>query len=156
MRSIALLTAGTVLVLLLALNVALTAVDRGTPAEAKAMLLKAVAHYKAVGRKQAFTDFTAKKPPFRDRDLYVVCFDQQHMVVSNGGFAEGVGTSGDAVVGLDGRGVATSAWEVTSSTGEGSVQSRWVNPLTHNVELKTTFFARVGDDLCGVGAYAPK
>ena len=35
----------------------LLAVDRGTPAEAKAMLAKAVAHYKGVGRTQALADF---------------------------------------------------------------------------------------------------
>ena len=35
--------------------------ERGTPAEAKAMLVKAGAHYKDVGRKQALADFTAKK-----------------------------------------------------------------------------------------------
>ena len=51
----------------------LFAADRGTPAEAKAMLQKAVAHYKEVGRKQALADFNAKKAPFGDRDLYVVC-----------------------------------------------------------------------------------
>jgi len=53
----------------------LLAADRGTPSEAKAMLEKAVAHYKDVGRKQAVADFNAKKSPFSDRDLYVVCFD---------------------------------------------------------------------------------
>ncbi|HEX9941170.1 MAG TPA: hypothetical protein VGG03_04080 [Thermoanaerobaculia bacterium] len=37
---------------------------RGTPAEAKAMLQKAVAHYKSAGRKQALSDFTAGKRRF--------------------------------------------------------------------------------------------
>src|SRR5262249_50633554 len=49
--------------------------ERGTPAEAKAMLEKAVEHYKSVGRTQAFADFNAKKAPFFDRDLYVFCND---------------------------------------------------------------------------------
>lgn len=40
------------------------AVDRGTPSDAKAMLAKAAAHYKAVGRKQALADFNGKKAPF--------------------------------------------------------------------------------------------
>ena len=38
--------------------------DRGTPVEAKAMLAKAAAHYRAVGPKQALADFTGKKAPF--------------------------------------------------------------------------------------------
>ena len=36
------------------------------------MLQKVVAHYKAVGRKQALADFNGKEPPFGDRDLYVL------------------------------------------------------------------------------------
>jgi cytochrome c len=64
----------------------LCAADRGSPAEAKAMLDKAIAHYKSVGRKQALADFNSKKPPFFDRDLYVVCFDSTQTIVANGGF----------------------------------------------------------------------
>ncbi len=57
----------------IAVSVGLAASERGTPAEAKAMLQKAVAHYKSVGRQRALADFTGKKAPFADRDLYVAC-----------------------------------------------------------------------------------
>ena len=70
------------------------AADRGTPAEAKAMLRKAVAHY---------ADFTAKKAPFGDRDLYVVCVAADHTVVANGGFPQYVGASADAVKDAEGQ-----------------------------------------------------
>jgi len=40
---------------------------------AKAMLDKAVIYYKANGREKALADFTRKRPPFADRDLYVFC-----------------------------------------------------------------------------------
>ena len=49
--------------------------DRGTPGEAEAMLKNAVEHYGSAGREQALADFTARKPPFGDRDLYVFCLD---------------------------------------------------------------------------------
>jgi hypothetical protein len=75
--------------------VALFAADRGPPDEAKAMLQKAIAHYKCVGRKQALADFNAKKPPFGDRDLYVVCIGPDHTIVANGGFPRYVGMSAD-------------------------------------------------------------
>lgn len=64
----------------------LFAAERGTPAEAKAMLEKAVAHYKTVGPKQALAHFNAKKAVFYDRDLYVVCFDGKRTILANGGF----------------------------------------------------------------------
>lgn len=59
--------------------------ERGTPAEAKAMLEKSVTHYKAAGRKQALVDFNAKKSPCYDRDLDVVCFDSKRIILANGG-----------------------------------------------------------------------
>ncbi len=154
-RRIALVATLMALVALLVSGVALFAADRGTPAEAKVMLQQAIAHYKGVGRKQALADFTAKKPPFSDRDLYVVCISSEHIVVANGGFADHVGTRGDLMKDLDGKGVAEAAWEATSAAGEGTVRYRWLNPATHAMEVKMTFFARVGTDVCGVGIYSP-
>jgi cytochrome c len=142
-------------VALLASGGALFAADRGTPAEAKAMLQQAIAHYKGVGRKQALADFTAKKPPFSDGDLYVVCISSEHFVVANGGFPDHVGTPADLMKDLDGKGVAEAAWGATSGTGQGTVRYRWLNPATHIMEIKMTFFARVGTDVCGVGVYSP-
>jgi len=141
------------LVLFLALDPPLLAADHGTATEAKAMLVKAITHYKAVGRKQALADFTANKPPFGDRDLYVVCFNSERIVVANGGFPGYVGTRGDTVVDENGKGVGAASWEATSASGEGVVQYRWVNPVTRDVEAKTMFVARIGGDVCGVGNY---
>ena len=155
MKRIALLATLMAFVALLLSDVALFAADRGTAAEAKVMLQHAIAHYKSVGRKQALTDFTAKKPPFGDRDLYVLCFSPEHIVVANGGFADHVGSRGDAMMDVNGKGVAEAAWEVTSAPGEGMVRYRWLNPATRIMEVKTTFFARVGADVCGVGVYSP-
>jgi cytochrome c len=155
MKRIALLAALIAFVALLAPGAALFAADRGSPAEAKAMLQHAIAHYKAVGRKQALADFTAKKLPFSDRDLYVVCISSAHIVVANGGFADHVGTRADLMKDLDGKGVAEAAWDVTSATGEGTVRYRWLNPATRTMEIKMTLFARVGTDVCGVGTYSP-
>src|SRR5262245_2823457 len=78
-------------VLVFSASVLLFAGERGTPAEAKAMLQKAIAHYKEVGRKQALADFNAKKPPFGDRDLYVFCIGRDLTIVANGGFPQYVG-----------------------------------------------------------------
>jgi hypothetical protein len=43
-------------------SILLFAADRGTPAEAKAMLQKAVAHYKAVGRNRRWRISPPKRP----------------------------------------------------------------------------------------------
>jgi signal transduction histidine kinase len=129
--------------------------NRGTTEEARTMLHKAVEHYKSVGRTQAMADFTARKHPFASRDLYVICLDRNGSTIAHGAFPSELGVSGDAVTDLNGVGLATAARNVTASTGEGVVRYRWINPVTHALEIKTTFFARIGDDICGVGVYTP-
>jgi hypothetical protein len=156
MRRIASLATKLAFIFLLALDAGLFAADRGTAAEAKAMLLDAVAHYKAVGRKQALADFTAKKPPFGDRDLYVVCFNSERIVVANGGFPGHIGTPADVVVDVHGQGMGTAAWEAVSAGGEAAVQFRWVDPITRDIVPKTMFFAKAGNNVCGVGTYVPQ
>jgi len=108
-----------------------------------------------VGRKQALADFTAKRPPFYDRDLYVFCIGPERLVSANGGFPETIGVPEDTAVDVDGKGLGATARQVTSANGEGFVRYRWINPASHNLEPKITFFAKVGDDVCGVGTYGP-
>ena len=139
----------------IAASVALFAANHGTPAEAKAMLDIAVAHYKSVGRKQALADFNAKKPPFWDRDLYVVCVHSDHVLVASGAFPQYVGTSVDVFKDADGKSLGKVIWDVALTKAEGSVKYRMLNPVTHQVEPKITFFQKIGDDACGVGAYNP-
>ena len=129
---------------------------RGTPAEAKAMLQQAIAHYNSVGRKQALADFTAKKSPFADRDLYVACIGPDHVETANGGYPSLVGTSADAQKDADGKPLGRTIWDVASSQGEGSVEYRWYSPVSGKIERKIFFVQKVGDDACGVGAYNPE
>lgn len=143
-----------VLILVFLLHVIVVfAVDRGTPAEARAMLLKAIAYYKSVGRKQALADFTARKPPFGDRDLFVYCLGPEHTVVADGGFPELIGAQENALLDDNGKSVAVTARRLIALNGEAVVRYKWMNPMTHNTESKITFFAKAGDDICAVGAY---
>src|SRR5471032_2595184 len=51
--------------------------SKGTAAEATAMVQKAIAHIKKVGREKAFAEFDSKSGAFTDRDLYVVVYDMK-------------------------------------------------------------------------------
>lgn len=131
------------------------AANRGTPAEARDMLHKAVDHFKSAGRKQALTDFTTGKTPFRDRDLYVVCIAADHTVAANGAFPSYVGTSADALVDAKGNPLGKALWDAAGKNPKGSIQYPMLNPATRKLEDKTTFYSKVADDLlCGVGAYS--
>ena len=129
--------------------------ERGSPAEAKAMLQKAVDHYNSVGREQALSDFNHQKEPFGDRDLYVVCIGSNYTLTANGGFPKYVGLSPDILKDAEGKPVGKSIWETGNSKGEGSVKYMMTNPVSHKIEPKITFVRKVGSDVCGVGAYNP-
>ena len=47
------------------------AVERGTPAEAEALVKRAIAYYQKNGREKALDEFSKSPGPFVDRDLYV-------------------------------------------------------------------------------------
>jgi hypothetical protein len=153
------LVAGSVVAVLLAAPAALLAQagpPRATLAEAKAMLDKAVAHYQSVGHKQALADFTAKKPPFADRDLYVVCLGPGGVITAHGAYPPYVGMSADALKDANGKPLGSSIWTLGSTKGSGTIDFMMANPVTKAVEHKTSYVQKVGEDVCAVGAYSPQ
>ncbi len=126
---------------------------RGTPAEAKAMTVKAVEHYAAVGRDKALADFTKMKSPFGDRDLYVVCLDSQRKISAHGGYGQYIGQSADVLKDADGKSLGQSIWDAAWNSGEGTVDYKWTNPVSKVTERKVGYFRKVGEDICGVSAY---
>ena len=129
--------------------------ERGTPAEAQAMLQKAIEHYNSVGRTQALADFNGRVAPFFDRDLYVVCMGADHVETANGGFPQYVGTSADLLTDVNGNPLGKTVWDTASETAVNSVDYHWINPVSGQTEPKTLFFQKVGTEVCGVGAYNP-
>lgn len=127
---------------------------RATPAEAEAMLAKAVAHYENAGRARALADFTARKAPFADRDLYVFCIGADRKVASHGGDPKQVGVVFDTLKDVDGKAFGTALWDTGIKPAGGRVEYKWQNPVTGRVEPKVTFVRKAGNDVCGVGAYA--
>lgn len=137
---------------LLALVLIAAAAQRGTPAQAKAMLAKAAAHYKSAGRAQALKDFNDKKGAFIDRDLYVFCIASDSITVANGGFPQFVGTSVDTLKDAEGKPLGRRLIE-SAAKGNGSVEYMWMNPMTKKPEWKIAYTQKLGSDVCGVGAY---
>jgi hypothetical protein len=129
------------------------AAERGTPAEAQAMLAKAIEHYHKVGREQALADFSQRKPPFFERDLYVACFGANHTVTANGGFPNLVGSTADLLKDASGKPLGKAIYDIGKNQGEGRLSYRWINPLTGRNEGKIGFIKRAGEDVCLVGAY---
>lgn len=139
--------------LVLGVSAAAQAQTRGTPAQAQAMLARAVAHYDSVGRAQALKDFMTRGSAFFDRDLYVACIGPDHRLSANGAFPTYVGTPMDALRDADGHSLGQAMFAAAQPGGAGSVRYTWLNPLTHQVEPKVSYVQKVGVDVCAVGAY---
>ena len=128
-------------------------VKRATPAEARALLDKAVAHYQKVGRAQALKDFNAAKGPFVDRDLYVFCAGPDNKMVAHGADQAQIGVDITTRKDVDGKAFGAEVVKVAAQPGGGSVEYKWNNPVSKQVEAKVSYVRKVGTDICGVGAY---
>jgi cytochrome c len=123
----------------------------GTSAEAKAMLEKAAAELKA-GEAAALAKFNDKSGGFRDRDLYVFCYN-----VSDGKFSA---HPNPALMGTDIRALKVKddplGQKIYDQTKEGAVTSVSYNfpkPGTTDPVPKESYLTRVGGQGCGVGYY---
>jgi len=123
----------------------------GTAAEAKAMLEKATAQLKA-GEAAALAKFNNKDGGFRDRDLYVFCYN-----TSDGKFTAHPNA---ALMGTDIRALKVNndalGQRIFDTAKAGSVLTVAYNfpkPGTTEPVPKETYVTVVGSQGCGVGYY---
>jgi cytochrome c len=125
-----------------------------TAVEAKALAERAVAHIRAVGRDQAFADFSRPDGGFVDGDLYVFCQDASGVVVAHGGNPQLVGRNMAGVRGPDGRLANVEINQLGLTQGSGWLEFRWPNPATKRIELKAAYVLKVDEHtVCGSGYY---
>jgi len=156
MSRVGLIVAMTLVAVSLGASGSFSASERGTPAEAKAMLKKAVKHYQTVGRDKALADFNNKQAPWVDRDLYIFCIDQKDIIIANSLLSEPVGKSLDLIKDSQEKPLGQAMWQAVAKNGSGSLHYRVPDPLSGKVQPKLSFLNKVGDDLCGVGIYMPE
>jgi cytochrome c len=147
---------GLVLVMLAAPALAAQAEIAPTPADARAMLAKALDFYQANGRDKALKAFNTKQPPFADRGLYVFCIGPHHRLVADGEFPEFVGQSADIMKDASGKPLGDAFWDIAKRDGRGELHYLFLDPLSQKMKPKVSFFAQAGQDVCGVGTYESK
>ena len=130
---------------------ALWAAQRGTVEEAKALLAKAVKKVETDGSAKAVAAFNDPKGAFRDRDLYVFCYGPDNKVTAAAQPAL-IGTDITSVKDADGNSIGAAMLKMIASGG-GSIEYRFMNPMTGKVEPKQSFLQKAGDQVCGVGVY---
>jgi hypothetical protein len=134
---------------------ALASEERAKPEEAKAMLAKALAHIKAVGRDKAFADFMTRPGPWVDRDLYVTGFDMNGKTPAHGANARRVGKDNINQQAGNGKFHVKERLEIAKTKGRGQQEFAFLNPMTKQIEPKAMFFEKVDDIVVACGSYKP-
>ena len=129
--------------------------SKGTAAEATAMVAKAIAHIKKVGREKAFADFNNKNGPFTDRDLYVVVYDLKGKVLSHGANEKMIGKDVIELRDNDGKYFVKERVEMMSKgpDAKGWQDYKFMNPVTRAIEPKSMYLQRFEDVMVGCGIY---
>ena len=129
------------------------AADRGTAAEAEAMVKRAVAFIKDKGPEKAYDEFTNGKQ-FKDRDLYVIVYDLEGKNLAQGANPKLVGKNLIGLKDPDGKPLIQMFVDLAKTKGKGWVEGyKFLNPVTQKIENKSMYLERVGDTLVGCGIY---
>jgi signal transduction histidine kinase len=124
----------------------------GSAAEAKALLEKAVAELKA-NEAAALAKFNKGEAGFKDRDLYVFCYD-----MATGKFTAHVnqsllGTDVKALKEKDGSPLGEKVFNATKPGAISTVAYNFPKPGTSEPVAKESYVTQVGNQGCGVGYY---
>jgi hypothetical protein len=126
------------------------AAEYGTPEEAKALLEKAVAAIKQ-DKAKALEMFNKGEGGFKDRDLYVSCANASDGVVTAHPYLKG-----EQLKDIKGKKGYPLGQEIMQKATEGEIKQVtywWPRPGTDTPLEKTTFYTKVGDQICSVGYY---
>jgi cytochrome c len=140
---------------LLAASSAALAQERGSAADAKALLQKAEVHYKAVGRDQAFHDFADKTSGYIDRDLYVWCVDDKSIITLHALNPHLIGKDAhDLTDPSTGRAFAVQMGQDAFRNNRSEVDYSWVDPITKKIAAKHAFAEKFSPrEVCAVGYF---
>ncbi len=127
--------------------------DFGTPAEAEALVKKAVALIQSSGPEKAYDEITNGKS-LKDRDLYVAVNDFNGKNLAHGGNPKMVGKDLTSMKDSDGNFPTKMMIDVAKGKGKGWTGAyKAVNPVTKKIQDKIGYVERVGDTLVVAGAY---
>lgn len=136
----------------LSIHSANAAGDRGTEAEAEALVKRAIVYYQKNGREKSMDEFSKSPGPFVDRDLYVTVLSMQ---------ADSLAHINPKMRGHntmdyrdpDGKFPIRERTQVAQRDGKGWQEFKFVNPVTKKIEVKRTYFEKYDNLIFSSGAF---
>lgn len=128
----------------------LTSVERK---DAVALVKKAIAYFKAHGRKALVAEVSRTKSTLRDGSRYVFVYDMQGHVVAHGQFARLAGYDLSGFHDPAGKAYIQERIKLAKEKGSGWQDYVFMNPDTKKWEPKTAYIERCEDLIFGCGVY---
>lgn len=141
------------LLLALGMTGAAQAADKGTPDEAIAMVKKAAAYYKANGKEKTLAEASNPKGQFIHKDLYLSIYDLNGKVVAHGTNPKLLGVDVSNLKDADDKFFIKDILAKAKTDGKGTVDYKWVNPISKEIQAKSTYFMKVDDLVIACGSY---
>lgn len=130
-------------------------VDRGTPAEAEALVKRAIVYYEKNGKDKSMDEFSKSPGAFVDRDLYVTVMTMD----------------GDSLAHInprqrhknmldfrdpDGKYAIKERIEIAQKQGKGWHEFKFFNPMTKQIEYKRNYVEAYDNLVFSAGAFRPQ
>ena len=129
------------------------AAEFGTADEAKAMVTKAAAFYKANGKDKFLAEVGNPKGQFVDRDLYIVPYSLDGIRLAHPYNPKLVGRSVLDAVDFDGKEYGKEEVALIASKGSGWVDYKYTDPTTKKISSKSFYVEKIDDQIfvgCGI------
>ena len=124
-----------------------------TKDEAVAMVKKAVAFIKEQGPEKAYSEITDKAGKFHDRDLYVVVYQLDGMVLAHGSNQKFVGKDMSDAQDVDGKLYVKERVALAGKQASFWQDYKFVNPVDKKVEPKEMYCERLDNTAVCAGIY---
>jgi len=121
--------------------------------EAITMVKKGVAYVKANGKEKGYAEITNKKGAFVDRDLYLVVYGLDGMVLAHGANEKQVGHNLIDLKDIDGKLFVKERVELAQKQPSFWQEYKFTDPVTRKIEPKEMYCERLDDTVVCGGIY---
>ena len=134
-----------------ALCLSALAADQGSADEAISLVHKVVASMKANGVEKTVAE--VNKGKFIDRDLYITITDASGVNVASSVNPKLVGKNLSEIRDANGKQFMKEGEAVVKEKGKGWIHFHWPNPVSKQIEAKSTYLEQFGELVISCGIY---
>lgn len=121
--------------------------------DAKKWVEKAVAFYRASGKRIALAEYTNPNGQFVHDEMYIYALNPRGTMLAHGVNEKFVGEEFIDIKDYDGKSFIKVIVDAANKDGSGWVEYKWYNPVTKEVLPKIVYFKKVDDLIICSGVY---